>query len=201
VPVEVLDVDEREAEYLLIAENVERRGEAESDPMKKARIAKFLKEYWNVRDGKPRQNVAVKTMDDVAEAIGEDRRNAQRLLKLNDLIPEIQFLVSSGKLGTTTAVQIAYLTPEEQRALLDALGESLTQKTVAEMTQLRRAIEEERKKREEVERSVQERIQQTLKRGVMERGVIRGRGGRDASQWMRPSQFPKTAKARAANPT
>lgn len=169
VPVEVLDVDEREAEYLLIAENVERRGEAESDPMKKARIAKFLKEYWGIRDkGNNRkfdgQFVHQKTMKDVGDVIGESAKKAQRLLKLNDLIPEIQSLVSAGKLGTTAAEQIAYLTPDEQKALLNALGESLTQKTVAEMTQLRRAIEEERKKREEVERSVQERIRQVLNR-------------------------------------
>lgn len=164
VPVEVLDVDEREAEYLLIAENVERRGEAESDPVKKARIAEFLKEYWGVRQGKKRQNVVFKTIDDVAEFLGEDVRTIQRLLRLNDLIPEIQTLVSNGKLGTEAAGQIARLTPDEQRALLNALGESLTQKTVAEMTQLRRAIEEERKKREEVEKSVQERIKKALAR-------------------------------------
>lgn len=169
VPVEVLDVDEREAEYLLIAENVERRGEAESDPMKKARIAGFLRDYWKSKgeylEGRPKKfDTKCKTFIDVAEAIGETPRNARVIIKLNDLIPEIQTLVSNGKLGTRAAEQIAYLDPDEQQALLDALGESLTQKTVAEMTQLRRAIEEERKKREEVEKSVQERIKKALAR-------------------------------------
>lgn len=165
VPVEVLDVDEREAEYLLIAENVERRGEAESDPMKKARIAKFLKEYWGVRGGRPKKLPPLgeeKTAKDIADAIGVSAKHLDRVLRLNELIPELQELVSLGKLGTRSAEQIAHLTPDEQRALLDSLGESLTQKTVAEMTKLRRAIEEERKKREEVERSVQERIKKAL---------------------------------------
>lgn len=165
VPVEVLDVDEREAEYLLIAENVERRGEAESDPMKKARIAKFLKEYWGVRDGRPKKLPQIeeeKTAKDIADAIGVSAKNLDRVLRLNELIPELQELVSLGKLGTCSAEQIAHLTPDEQRALLDALGESLTNKTFAEVKQLRRAIEEERKKREEVERSVQERIKKAL---------------------------------------
>lgn len=124
VPVEILDVDEREAEYLLIAENVERRGQAETDPIKKARIAQFLKEYWGVKNGinqhnRVGQNGKPKTTDDIAETIGESRKQTQRLLKLNDLIPELQSLVSAGKLGTTAAEQLAYLTEKEQRALVE----------------------------------------------------------------------------------
>lgn len=52
-------------------------------------------------------------LSDIAEMIGENVRTTKRILKLNDLIPEIQSLVSAGKLGTTVAEQIAYLTPEE----------------------------------------------------------------------------------------
>lgn len=69
VPVEIIDVDEWEAEYLLIAENVERRGIAEQDNIKKARIAQFLKEYWGVNHGGNRssgQNRNLKTTSDIA---------------------------------------------------------------------------------------------------------------------------------------
>ncbi|WP_449240367.1 hypothetical protein [Desulfoscipio gibsoniae] len=80
-----------------------------------------MKEYWGVKRGgngsnqfkQTRQNgVIAKTTNDIAEAIGETKRNTERLLKLNDLIPELQSLVSSGELGTTAAEQLAYLTPE-----------------------------------------------------------------------------------------
>jgi ParB family chromosome partitioning protein len=95
VPVIIMDVDEWEAEYLLIAENVERRGEAETDPIKKARIAKFLKEYWGVRTGRggDRRSKDImsieKTTSDIAEMLGETEKTTQRLIKLNDLIPEL----------------------------------------------------------------------------------------------------------------
>jgi hypothetical protein len=131
---------EQYLEYLLIAENVERRGQAETDPMKKARIAGFLKEYWGVKHGGDRareQNAPLKTLDDVGEVIGEDRHTTKRLLKLNCLIPEIQVLVSAGKLGTTAAEQLAYLTEDEQRALFDALGETITKTTVAEAGEIK----------------------------------------------------------------
>src|SRR5690606_37755214 len=96
-PVEVEDVKsgrvtpEQYLEYLLIAENVERRGQAEADPIKKARIAGFLKEYWGVKDvGNNRkldgQNVHQKTMVDVGDSIGTTAKGAQRLIKLNNLI-------------------------------------------------------------------------------------------------------------------
>jgi hypothetical protein len=49
-------------------------------------------------------------MKDVADSIGESERTTKRLIKLNDLIPPIQSLVSSGRLGTTAAEQLAFLT-------------------------------------------------------------------------------------------
>lgn len=120
-----------QAEYLLIAENVERRGQAETDPIKKARIAQFLKEYWGVKQGKRSDLVNNSpSSKDIAKAIGESTDNMKRLLKLNELIPEIQELVSSGKLGTTAAEQLAYLTPDVQRQLAlkgDLSGTSVEQ--------------------------------------------------------------------------
>lgn len=105
VPIEIIDVDEWRAEYMLIAENTERRGEAESDPIKKAHIAEFMRSWWDVVSHRPKggQNVQVKTTADVAEFIGESVKTTQRLLKLNELIPQLQRLVSTGKLGTTSA--------------------------------------------------------------------------------------------------
>lgn len=146
VPVSIVDVDEWEAEYLLIAENTERRGQAESDPIKKSNIAKFMEDWWErqglyFRGRGNRHNAELKTQADVAEFIGEDVRTTKRLLKLNDLIPEIQQLVSSGKLGTTAAEQYAYITEDNQRVLINALGENLGSKTVVESKDIRKQAE------------------------------------------------------------
>ncbi|WP_427108666.1 ParB N-terminal domain-containing protein [Lysinibacillus xylanilyticus] len=98
---------------------------AEQDQVKVGRIAKFLAEYWGVKQGKKGQNVPIKTITEIADFIGEGERTTKRLLKLNELIPQLQRLVSTGKLGTTSAEQLAYLTPEVQSALYDALGEEI----------------------------------------------------------------------------
>jgi ParB family chromosome partitioning protein len=113
VPVVVLDISAEEAEYLLIADNEERR-QGDDNPMRKARRAEYLKQYWNVREGStnpkgttvPRKGHNVpygKTLADVAEAIGETEKGVKRLLKLNDLIAPLQALVSADKLTPTAA--------------------------------------------------------------------------------------------------
>lgn len=146
VPVEIVDVDEWQAEYMLIAENTERRGESENDPIKKGKIAAFLKEYWEIKNNNNNvksagQNDQQKTMKDVAEAVNLDERTTRRLIRLNDLIPEIQQLVSTGLLGTTAAEQLAYLTVEEQSILFEQKGESLGEMSVEEMRNLRKEVE------------------------------------------------------------
>jgi len=162
VPVAIYDVSPEEAEYLLIADNEERRGE-DNDPMRKARRAKFLAEYWGIRRGGVRKSVSgsegakeqiapLKTLDDVGAAIGEDRYTTKRLMKLNDLIPELQSLVSSGKLGTSAAEQLAYLSPEIQRSLYEALGEEIANRTFAETKELRRRLEEAERRDQETAR-------------------------------------------------
>jgi ParB/RepB/Spo0J family partition protein len=105
VPVVVLDISAEETEYLLIADNEERR-QGDDNPMRKAMRAKFLKEYWSIDRGRPSKLVnysPIKTFDDVAEAVGEDRENLKKLLKLNDLIAPLQALVSADKLTPTAA--------------------------------------------------------------------------------------------------
>lgn len=154
VPVDLNDINEWDAEYLLIAENIERRGEAEPDPIKKARIGQFLKEYWGVKRGGDRksnpQNGEMKTAHDVSDAIGVQAKHLGRVLKLNDLIPELQTLVSSGNLGTTAAEQLAYLTCDEQRALLSVRGEeNVGETTVAEAKEIREQANESRESGED----------------------------------------------------
>lgn len=160
VPVVIIDISPKEAEYLLIADNEERRQD-NNDQIKKARRAKFLKEYWGVKNGGDRksvpQNGELKTSTDVAEAVGTTAKHLNRLLKLNDLIPELQELVSSNKLGATVAEQLAYLDTSVQQALWDTLGEEIAQKTIAETKAIRKEVEiptAEQEKTEKLEQKI-----------------------------------------------
>lgn len=162
VPVVIIDVSPEEAEYLLIADNEERRQD-DNDPIKKAKRAKFLKEYWGVKNGinqysRVPQNGEPKTSADIAETVGTTAKHLNRLLKLNDLIPELQELVSGNKLGATAAEQLAYLDTSVQQALWDTLGEEITQKTLAETKAIRQEVEIPAAEQEKTEKLEQEII-------------------------------------------
>ncbi|MMZ69516.1 hypothetical protein D1872_323650 [compost metagenome] len=78
---------------------------------------------------------------DIAESMGESERTMKRLIKLNDLIPEIQTLVSVGSIGVRAAEQLAYLTEEEQTSLFNLKEGNIDKLTLEESKQIRTEIE------------------------------------------------------------
>ena len=93
----------------------------------------------------------------IASGVGLSERTVRQLDKLNDLIPELQGLVSRKKLGSTAAYSLAFLLPEEQRDLLEALGESgVCGLSVQEAQELKRQLDAERARAGEVEGRVRE---------------------------------------------
>lgn len=57
----------------------------------------------------------------VAEQTGESARQVQRYVNLTNLIPELMQMVDEKKIAFSPAVELSFLTPEEQTNLLDAM--------------------------------------------------------------------------------
>ena len=57
----------------------------------------------------------------VAEQTGESARQVQRYVNLTNLIPELMQMVDEKKTAFSPAVELSFLTPEEQTNLLDAM--------------------------------------------------------------------------------
>ncbi|MCL6559439.1 MAG: ParB N-terminal domain-containing protein, partial [Firmicutes bacterium] len=157
VPVVIRDVDPNsdEAIGLLIKDNLLRR---QLNEMQVAKLIRVLKEQFGVKPGKPvsGKNGTGKhdKMSELTALTGMNERQIQRLDKLNDLIPELQALVSSSKLGSTAAYELAFLSPETQRQLLAAYGEKIASLKQSEAKELRARIEAEVKA--EAEKQVNE---------------------------------------------
>ena len=135
VPVEIQDVDATEAERLLIADNVLRR---QLNPMEQARLIQRLKKEYGIRQGT--RSTSAK-MAEVAQMVGVPKRTAERLDRLNDLVPALHDLVITGKLGTTHGAALAVLEAPQQQALFDAIGESITTLKVADIQQAKRPVD------------------------------------------------------------
>lgn len=57
----------------------------------------------------------------IAEQTGESARQVQRYVNLTNLIPELMQMVDEKKIAFNPAVELSFLTPEEQTNLLDAM--------------------------------------------------------------------------------
>ena len=57
----------------------------------------------------------------IGEAAGDSRNQVQRYIRLTYLIPELLTKVDEGKIAFSPAVEISFLTEDEQRILLDAI--------------------------------------------------------------------------------
>lgn len=105
----------------LIAANF---GRMKNDPIKQA---KWIAEYERVRGvkvGRPNKsgnNVRI-SQEDIAAELGVDTRTLRNLKSLNTLLPEIQGIISEGRVSATTGFKlITSLSPEEQHKLLESL--------------------------------------------------------------------------------
>lgn len=137
VPVIIDDTlkDEDEKLVQLIAANF---GRMKNDPVKQGRWIAEYERLRGVRQGshgtKSEQNNSVRiSQDDIAAELGVDKTTLQNLKRLNILLPELQEIISEGRISGTTGFKlIARLSEDEQRELLEALPEAkkFTQKQV-----------------------------------------------------------------------
>ncbi|PWI52057.1 ParB/RepB/Spo0J family partition protein, partial [Sulfoacidibacillus thermotolerans] len=168
---DVLDVDDNKAARMLISANVKTRTLSPMELAKAIRREReLIEQTYGERRGNPNlnsahdeQNLKGLWSEQVSQEIGKSEQHIRRLDKLNELIPELQQLVDQGKLGTTVAEQLAYLTSDEQTALYQTFGKAIGKQSVAETKEVRKQIESERKAHEEAIAKVQQ-LQQELVR-------------------------------------
>ncbi len=86
---------------------------------------------------------AGRTTEQIGKENDESDRNVRRMIRLTKLIPPLLEMVDRGKLGTTTAVELSYLSKKEQEAVQTAIEseQSIPSQTQAKM--LRRLHDED----------------------------------------------------------
>ena len=78
----------------------------------------------------------------VAEKAGESVKQVQRFIRLNKLTPNLMQLVDDGRLKTTPAVELSYLTPEEQEEFLSYMEEEGCTPSLSQAQKLKAASKE-----------------------------------------------------------
>lgn len=126
IPARVKELTRDEAILSMVDSNLQRD---EILPSEKAFAYKMRLEAMN-RQGKRTDLTCApsehklegqKSRDILAEEVGESREQIRRYIRLTNLIPELINLVDEKKIAMRPAVEISYLTPEEQLNLADAI--------------------------------------------------------------------------------
>lgn len=78
----------------------------------------------------------------VAEKAGESVKQVQRFIRLNNLTPDLMQLVDDARLKTTPAVELSYLTPEEQEEFLSYMEEEGCTPSLSQAQKLKTASKE-----------------------------------------------------------
>ena len=154
----------------LIEINVQQRGNIGGSDLKLARRSKELKRIYNITPNRsfvPQSSngtVREKTSSEIAEMLGVSSSKLKKAEILMNLVPELLDLVDDGTINSSVAERvIAKLSPEEQRALLNAIGsENIGNYTMTEMESVVKQNQELQAKIEEYE----ERLSNVSQSGI-----------------------------------
>lgn len=114
-------------------------GRLKNDPIKQAKVYKEYEKICGITMGRPSKEVVnnsrLITQEDIAKELGVDASTIRNIKRLSTLSPDLQDLISDGKITATTGYKIlARLTQEEQEELVKNLDvtKKLTQNQVQE---------------------------------------------------------------------
>lgn len=92
---------------------------------------------------------------ELAEKVGESRNQIQRYIRLSELVPEILQMVDDRQIAFRPAVEISYLTEEQQYTLLEAMEYNDATPSLAQAIKMKK-YNQEGKLTEEVISSIME---------------------------------------------
>ena len=145
LPVIVRNMDDDAATILMVDSNLQRE---HISPSERAFAYKMKMDAMKRTAGRPskensRQVVGnFESADLVGQASGESGRQVQRFIRLNKLTPELMKMVDDGKLKTTPAVELSYLTPEEQEDFLSYMESEGCTPSLSQAQKLKEASKE-----------------------------------------------------------
>ena len=143
MPCIVRDMDDDTAIILMVDSNCQREHILPSEKAKayEMKLA-AIKRQGQRRDLTSGQVVQKLSVQEVADGSGEGYKTVQRFIRLNKLTPELMKMVDDGKLKTTPAVELSYLTPEEQEDFLSYMESEGCTPSLSQAQKLKEASRE-----------------------------------------------------------
>jgi ParB family chromosome partitioning protein len=140
MPMIVRELDDDEAAILMVDSNLQRETIL---PSEKARAYKIkLEATKRQAESRIKSNAASarkKSSELLAEQSGESKNQIYRYIRLTELLPGLLDLVDGKKLTLVAAVELSYLTEQQQTLLSDLLNKGISAPTLSQAQKLREA--------------------------------------------------------------
>lgn len=145
MPCIVRELDDDTAIILMVDSNCQREHIL---PSEKAKAYQMKLEAVKRKAGRPSKNNSAQVgpnlwaSEKVAIDAGESKSQVKRYIALNNLTPDLMQLVDDGRLKTTPAVELSYLTPEEQEEFRSYMEEEGCTPSLSQAQKLKAASKE-----------------------------------------------------------
>ena len=134
VPALIYALDRDAAAIALVDSNLHRE---KLLPSEKAFAYKLKRDALN-HQGTSRQLGEKWSVSQLSEAGTDSERQIHRYIRLTELIPQILSMVDTGKIALTPAVELSYLTQQEQRDLLETMESEDCTPSLSQAVQLKK---------------------------------------------------------------
>lgn len=147
MPVIIRDLDDDAAVILMVDSNLQRETLL---PSEKAFAYKMKMDALRRKAGRPSKNNSRQvgenfvTADMVGEETGDSGRQVQRYIRLTELIPELLDMVDNKKIAFNPAVELSYLTKDEQTNFLEAMEYAQATPSLSQAQRLKKFSQEGR---------------------------------------------------------
>lgn len=150
MPVIVRNMDRDEAIIFMVDSNLQRERLL---PSEKAFSYKMRLEAMNRKAGRPKLDNLTplvsdsekrRTNEELGLAVGESREQVRRYIRLTELTPDLLKMVDEGKIAFRPAVELSYLSKEEQTSLLMTMESEVCTPSLAQAIKIKKFSQEGR---------------------------------------------------------
>ena len=136
VPALIYPLDRNQAILAMVDSNLHREHIL---PSEKAFAYKLKMEALNHQRRSCQVGTKMRSDEEMAQDADDSARQIQRYIRLTHLIPELLDMVDKGKIALTPAVELSYLSDQEQKDLLDTMGSEDCTPSLSQAQKLKKA--------------------------------------------------------------
>ena len=145
MPVIIRNLDDDASTIIMVDSNIQRESLLPSERAFAYKMKLEALNHQGKRAGLTSSQLGTKLMrtDEIlAEQSGTSRNQVQRYIRLTELVPDLLDMVDAKKIAFNPAVELSYLKPEEQTALMEAMDSEQATPSLSQAQRLKRFSQE-----------------------------------------------------------